>query len=86
MVDNYTLDSNEMPSVEFRMTSSRLLVELQMFKQAVKVLDSVIQENDENAEAWYLLAFSHFNLKKYKNAKECLKNVKTTMVKLKIED
>lgn len=50
------------------------------------MLDAVIQENDENAEAWYLLAFCHFNLKKYKNSKECLKNVKTTMLKLKITD
>lgn len=68
------------------MVTSRLLVELQMFKPAVRVLDSIIQENDENPEAWYLLAFNHFHLKKYKNAKECLKNVKTTMIKLKMND
>lgn len=52
----------------------------------MKVLDTVIQENDQSPEAWYLLAFSHFHLKKYKNAKECLKNVKTVMAKLKVKD
>jgi len=80
------IDQAEMPSVEFRMVTSRLLVELHQFKNGVRVLDTVIQENDENPEAWYLLAFCHFHLKKHKNAKECLKNVKTTMVKLKLVD
>eukprot|EP00347_Sterkiella_histriomuscorum_P001421 403372102 len=71
---------------KFRMTTSRMSVELQQFKNAIRVLDTIIQEDDENPEAWYLLAFSHFSLKKYKNAKECLKNVKTTMTKLKMND
>jgi tetratricopeptide (TPR) repeat protein len=66
------------------MVTCRLLVELQVFKDAVKVLDTVVSENDENPEAWYLLAFSYFNLKKYQNAHECCKNVKTMVIKLKI--
>jgi hypothetical protein len=45
-----------------------------------------VQENDETPEAWYLLAFSYFNLKKYQNAHECCKNVKTMMLKLKTKD
>jgi hypothetical protein len=43
-----------------------------------------VSENDENPEAWYLLAFSYFNLKKYLNAHECCKNMKTMVIKLKI--
>jgi hypothetical protein len=43
------------------------------------VLDTIIQENDEEVEAWYLLAFCHLTLKKFKNAKECCKNVKEVM-------
>lgn len=66
------------------MTTCRLLVELQSFKDSVKVLDTVVSENDEQPEAWYLLAFSYFNLKKYQNAQECCKNVKTMMIKLKM--
>lgn len=31
-----------MPSIEFRMVTSRLLVELQTFKETVKVLDTVV--------------------------------------------
>jgi predicted Zn-dependent protease len=59
------------------MVTCRLLVELTQFKDAVKVLDTVVEENDEMPEAWYLLAFAYFNLKKYLNAKECCRNVKT---------
>ena len=77
-------DQANLPPIEFRMTSSRLLVELCVFKDAVKILDTIVSENDENPEAWYLLAFSYFNLKKYQNAHECCKNVKTMVIKLKM--
>ena len=73
-----------LPTIEFRMVTCRLLVELLQFKDAIKVLDTVVSENDEIPEAWYLLAFSYFNLKKYQNAHECCKNVKTMMIKLKL--
>lgn len=58
-------DQPSLPSIEFRMVTCRLLVELQQFKDAVKILDTIVSENDEMPEAWYLLAFSYFNLKKY---------------------
>lgn len=74
----------QLPTIEFRMVTCRLLVELQQFKDAVKVLDTIVSENDEMPEAWYLLAFAYFNLKKYQNAMECSKNVRTMLVKLKI--
>ena len=67
------------------MVTTRLLVELQSFKDAIKVLDTVVQENDELPEAWYNLAFCYFNLKKYLNASECCKNVKTQVIKLKLD-
>jgi predicted Zn-dependent protease len=66
------------------MVTCRLLVELQQFKDAIKVLDTIVSENDEMPEAWYLLAFSYFNLKKFQNAHECCKNVKTMIIKLKM--
>lgn len=81
------LDNKEnLPQIDFRMVTCRLLVELQQFKDAVKVLDTVVQDNDENPEAWYNLAFCYFNLKKYQNAQECCKNVRTMCVKLKLQD
>lgn len=52
----------------------------------MRVLDTVVQDNDENPEAWYNLAFAYFNLKKYSNAEECCKNVRTMALKLKLDD
>lgn len=69
------------------MTICRILVNpLEQFKDAIKILDTIVSENDEIPEAWYLLAFSYFNLKKYLNANECCKNVKTIMAKLKMNE
>lgn len=75
-----------MPSIDFRMHTSRLLLELEEFKKSVKVLDSIIQEEDENAEAWYLLGFCLVKLKKFKNANECIKNVELLIEKQNIQD
>jgi len=63
-----------------------LLLELEEFKKTVKVLDGIIQEEDESAEAWYLLAFSLVKLNKMKNASECIKNVEMLMEKQKITE
>ena len=79
-------NKENLPSIDFRMVTCRLLVELQQFKDAVRVLDTVVQDNDENPEAWYNLAFAYFNLKKYQNAEECCKNVRTMALKLKLQD
>ena len=68
------------------MQTSRLLLGLEEFKKSIKILDTVIQEEDEGVEAWYLLAFCLCKLKKYQNAQECMKNVKMLVDKLKIED
>ena len=38
------------------------------------MLDTIIKEDDLNGEVWYLLAFSHYNLRKYRNATECIGN------------
>lgn len=76
----------EMPSVQFRMQTSRQLVEMQMDKQAIKILEGIISEDDEVVEAWYLLAFVLHRMAKYSTCLECAKNVETLAVKLKIKD
>ena len=50
------------------------------------MLETVIKEDDERVEAWYLLAFSNFNLKKWVSAQDCCMQVKSCMVKQKIRD
>lgn len=70
-------DLQEMPSVQFRMQTSRQLVEMQMDKQALKILEGVISEDDEVVEAWYLLAFVLHRMAKFSTCLECANNVVT---------
>lgn len=68
------------------MQTARLLVEIMQWKLAIKVLEAIVQEDDELIEGWYLLAFSLTKLKKYLNAEECCKNIKTLIEKFKVID
>lgn len=68
------------------MQTCRFLTELQEFKTAASVLELIVQEDDSCVEAWYLLAFSFYNLKKYNRAKNCCKNVQEMATKLKYVD
>lgn len=78
--------TSQMPSIDFRMHTSKLLLDLQEFKKSVKILDTIIQEEDEFVETWYLLAFNLCKLKKYSNARECLNNLEMLIKKQKITD
>ena len=68
------------------MQTCRLLTEVQLFKKSVKVLETVVAENDEIIESWYLLAFALVKLKKYQTCVECCKNVRDLAEKLKLVD
>ena len=57
-----------------------------MSQESVKVLETVVGDDDERVEAWYLLAFGLFRLKKYATAEECCQNVKNLIIKFKIVD
>ena len=76
----------KLPSVEFRMQTVRLFIELEQWKPAIKLLDRIVQENDELADSWYMLAFTLFKTKKYKSALECMKNSISVYNKLKYTD
>ena len=73
--------NNETPSIEFRMQTSRFLTELAMWRESMKILEGVVGDDDECIEAWYLLAFALFRLKKYATAEECCTNVKNLAIK-----
>lgn len=62
------------------------MVELKMDKPALKILETVIAEDDEMIEAWYLLAFVLHRMSKFTTCLECTTNVITLMQKLKVEN
>ena len=53
---------------------------------SIKVLDTIVKEDDEIVESWYLLAFAFFKLKKWASALDCCKSVKDLIIKQKIHD
>jgi len=75
-----------MPSIDFRMHLANQLMKLEEYKKSVKVLETVVAEEDEYAETWYLLAFNLTKLKKYESAEECLKNVTILVQKQKCDN
>ena len=56
-----------MPSIDFRMHTANQLMKLEEYKKSVKVLETVVAEEDEYAETWYLLAFNLRNTNQLKN-------------------
>ena len=40
-----------------RVSTSKLLIELEMFDEATQVLDGLLEEDDEVVETWYLLGW-----------------------------
>jgi tetratricopeptide (TPR) repeat protein len=77
-------EHGSMPSLEFRLQTCRLLVQLEKYKPAIQVLELLVKEDDELVEAWYLLAFSFFKRSKWENAKECCLSLHNTCTKNKI--
>ena len=43
-------------------------------------------EDDEQVEAWYLLAYGFFKTQKFESARDCCETVKKLMIKFKIQD
>ncbi|CAG0916401.1 unnamed protein product [Notodromas monacha] len=43
-----------------RFSSAKLCIELDMWKEAIQILDVLIEEGDEDADAWYLLGYVYY--------------------------
>ena len=57
-----------------------------MWRELVSIAETVVQDDDERVEAWYLLAFALFKRKKYATAEECCINVRNLYTKFKLLD
>jgi tetratricopeptide (TPR) repeat protein len=64
-------DLDEKPSYESRISSSKLFLELELWDTAADILQDLIEEDDNVAEVWYLLAFALFNNQDPHGAVEC---------------
>ena len=46
------------------------------YKKACKLLDTLVEENDERADIWYMLSLVLHKIGNSNSAKECLKNAR----------
>lgn len=79
-------NNEDLPAYDFRCQTARLLMDLGEFKSSCKIMNHLIEENDEKADVWYMLAFVLLKLGKYDSSRECLKNTFMLIQKFKLHD
>ena len=65
------------PSYDFRAVTARLLVELSKYDLAINILKSLVQEDAEDTEVWYLLGLSYVLIGDNDKSKVALNKAKT---------
>ncbi|KAH9117367.1 hypothetical protein LEN26_007935 [Aphanomyces euteiches] len=78
-------DEHTMPSPEFRTFTGKLLVEVEKYEQAADILEGVMQEDDENAELWFLVGSCYNAMEDYDTALEFLERCDAMLTKLQTE-
>nr|CCA15620.1 conserved hypothetical protein [Albugo laibachii Nc14]CCA16319.1 conserved hypothetical protein [Albugo laibachii Nc14] len=76
-------DDNLMPDSVFRTVTGKLLIEVNMYDQACDILEDVVNEDDEDAEVWFLIATCYQNLGEAEEAVECFSKCQMLLKKLK---
>lgn len=76
LYNKITSNTESEPNRDSLLNLSKNYAELGIYVKAIKLLDIIVRISDEDLEAWYLLAFNHYNIKNYKHAMKCLKNFK----------
>jgi predicted Zn-dependent protease len=51
----------DLPPFNFRCNTSKLLIELNLHKDAIPILERLLDEDNEFPENWYLLSLCHYD-------------------------
>ncbi|KAF1324549.1 Tetratricopeptide tpr1, partial [Globisporangium splendens] len=82
---NENCDENSLPPLEFRIFTGKLLIEVEKYEEACDVLEAVMQEDDENAELWFLVGTCYRAMDDLSNALEFFERCAHMLKKLKKE-
>lgn len=82
---NTNCDENSLPPLEFRVFTGKLLIEVDKYEEACDVLEGVMQEDDENAELWFLVGTCYRAMDDLANALEFFERCAVMLKKLKKE-
>lgn len=80
---NENCNENSMPTLEFRVFTGKLLIEVEKYEEASDVLEGVMQEDDENAELWFLVGTCYRAMDDVNNALEFFEKCGEMLKKLK---
>lgn len=61
-------------------------MELSRYVDSANVLEKVVSTSEENIEAWYLLAYSHYSSGKYGAARDCVSVLEQLFKKEELQD
>ncbi|KNC74949.1 hypothetical protein SARC_12517 [Sphaeroforma arctica JP610] len=75
------MDTESLPSYEFRINTARILSELEMYKEALLVLSRLEKEDDEVVEVWYMHGIVAQLIQDHTTAIECLREAEKLFVK-----
>jgi len=75
------------PSYESRITTSKLLIELENYETAGSVLEELIEENDEFPQVWYLVGWlNHITNQDSSSIRACLERAQKLFTQFGCED
>jgi len=76
-------EENKRPSYEFRIDTTKLLIEVGQYQLAIDVGESLVEVDDHCVDVWYLLGMANKFLNHYSNACECLTTARKLVHKAK---
>ncbi|TDH70873.1 hypothetical protein CCR75_004985 [Bremia lactucae] len=82
---NEMCDVESLPSLDFRTATGKMLIEVERYEQACDILEGVMQEDDENAELWFLVGTCYRAMDDLPNALEFFEKCLAMLSKLKKE-
>lgn len=82
---NENCDENSLPPLEFRIFTGKLLIEVEQYEAASDVLEGAMQEDDENAELWFLVGTCYRAMDDLPNALEFFEKCGEMLTRLKCD-
>jgi tetratricopeptide (TPR) repeat protein len=68
----FPMNDLEMPLFSQRLSTAKLCIELELYEEALNVLETLLAEDDGDAEIWYLFGWTYYLTQEFSMAKEYL--------------
>jgi tetratricopeptide (TPR) repeat protein len=80
-IESSEIDLQDVAPLGLRQRFAENLVELEMVDEALAVLSTILEEDEEDIQSWFLTACCHLVGKQHEEARECLKQAKRLLKK-----